>query len=404
MQLRLGFRCTFSGRRGRRLSALGRSSSWSFDLGPDVVALGVVRVLAELVLVLGRDDTALGGLLDRQRDASPIEVDVDDLHPQLFAGRDDLLGSLDVMAGHLGDVHQAFDAVAHLHEGAERHELGDPAVDELADLVAVGELLPRVLLRRLERQRDALAGQVDVEHLHRDLVTDLHDGARVVDVLPRQLRHVDEAVHAAEVDERTEVHDRRHDTAADLARLQVGEELVALLALGLFEIRAARQDDVVAVLVELDDLALERATNKWVQVADAAKVDERCGQEPPQADVEDQTALDDLDDRALDDLVPLLLLLDRSPGALVLGALLGEDEAAVLVLFREDQRLELLIELDDLIGVDVVADRELTGRNDTFGLVPDVEEHLVVVDLDDRAGDDVAVVELDDRRVHRVGE
>jgi hypothetical protein len=29
----------------------------------------------------------------------------------------------------------------------------------------------------------------------------------VVDVLPRQLGHVDEAVHAAEVDERTEVDD-----------------------------------------------------------------------------------------------------------------------------------------------------------------------------------------------------
>ena len=38
--------------------------------------------------------------------------------------------------GHLGDVHQTLDAFADLHERAERHELGDPAVDELADLVA----------------------------------------------------------------------------------------------------------------------------------------------------------------------------------------------------------------------------------------------------------------------------
>ena len=61
----------------------------------------------------------------------------------------------------------------------------------------------------------------------------------MVDVLPRQLGDVDEAVHAAEVDERTEVDDRRHDTLADLAGLEVGEELVALLALGLLEVRAA---------------------------------------------------------------------------------------------------------------------------------------------------------------------
>ena len=35
-----------------------------------------------------------------------------------------------------------------------------------------------------------------------------------------------------------------------------------------------------------------------LQVADAAQVDERRGQEAAQADVEDQAALDDLDDRA----------------------------------------------------------------------------------------------------------
>ena len=123
-------------------------------------------------------------------------------------GRDDLLGQVDVVGRHLGDVHQALDAVADLHERAERHELGDPAVDELADAVGRGELLPRVLLGGLERQADALAVEVDVEHLHRDLVADLHDRAGMVDVLPRQLGHVDEAVHAAEVDEGAEVDDR----------------------------------------------------------------------------------------------------------------------------------------------------------------------------------------------------
>ena len=126
----------------------------------------------------------------------------------------------------------------------------------------------------------------------------------MVDVLPRQLGHVDEAVHAAEVDERAEVDDRRHDAAADLARLEVGEELVALLALGLLEVRAARQHDVVAVLVELDDLALDLPAHVGLEVAHAAEVDERRGQEAAQADVEDQAALDHLDDRALDDRRP----------------------------------------------------------------------------------------------------
>ena len=44
-------------------------------------------------------------------------------------------GEVDVVGRHLRDVHEALDAVADLHERTERHELGDPAVDELADLV-----------------------------------------------------------------------------------------------------------------------------------------------------------------------------------------------------------------------------------------------------------------------------
>ena len=86
------------------------------------------------------------------------------------------------------------------------------------------------------------------------------------------------------------------------------------------------------------------------------------------------------------------------------AALLREDQPAVLVLLLEDEGLELLVEVDDLVGVDVVADRELARRDDALGLVADVEQDLVAVDLDDLAGDDVAVVELDDRGVDRIGE
>src|SRR3989440_5989836 len=116
----------------------------------DVLALFVEGVLAEVLAVLGRDFATLCRLLDRQRDAPPVEIDVDDLHPQLLAGGDDLLGRLDMVRGHLGDVHEALDALAHLDERAERHELGDLPVHELADLVAVRELLPRILLRGLQ--------------------------------------------------------------------------------------------------------------------------------------------------------------------------------------------------------------------------------------------------------------
>ena len=56
--------------------------------------------------------------------------------------------------------------------------------------------------------------------------------------------------------------------------------------------------------------------------------------------------------------------------------------------FCEDERFDLLAERHDLVRVDVVADRQLLGRNHAFGLVSDVEEHLVGVDLYDRSCDE----------------
>src|SRR6185437_2431395 len=238
-----------------------------------------------------------------QADTPALEVDVDHLDEDLVAHLHDLLGNLDVPLGEFGDVHQALDALFDAHERTEGNELGDLAGYDLADRVRTRESLPRVFLSRLQRKRDALAVHVDVEHLDGDLVADLDDLARVIDVLPRQLGHVHQTVDATEVDERTEVDDGADDAAPDLTLLQRREERLANLGLGLLEPRTTREHDVVAVLVELDDLRLKLATDVGLQVTYAAHLDEGRWQEAAQADVEDQAALDDLDDGTGDDVV-----------------------------------------------------------------------------------------------------
>jgi hypothetical protein len=65
------------------------------------------------------------------------------------------------------------------------------------------------------------------------------------------------------------------------------------------------------------------------EVADAAQFDERCGQEATQADVDDEAALDDLDDRAGDDAVVVRFLLHGAPPALVLRPLVRQGQKAV---------------------------------------------------------------------------
>src|SRR6202035_4717496 len=185
-----------------------------------------------------------------------------------------------------------------------------------------------------------------------------------------------------------------NDALADLALAQRVEERVANLGLGLLKPGAAGKNHVVAVLVQLDDLGLDLLADVRLEVTDPAHLHQRRRQEAAQADVEDEAALDDLDDGAGDDAVLLLDPLDGAPRALVLRPLLGQDEAAFLVLLLENQGLDLLAGLHDIVRVDVVLDRQFAGRDDALGLIADIEQDLVPVDLDDGAFDDVSVVEV----------
>src|SRR4051795_9931061 len=272
--------------------------------------------------------------LDRQGEAAPLGVDLEDLDLHVVARLDDLPRVLDVVLGELGDVHEALDALEDLDEGAERDDLGDLALELVADVVGVDHALPRVLLGLLEAQGDALAVAVDVEHLDPHRVADREDLARVVDVRPRELGDVDEAVDAVEVDEGAEVDDVRDLALDDEPRLEALEDRLALLLALLLEDRATAQDDVVARAVELDDLRLDRRAEVLVQVRDAADVHQRGGQEAPHAEVDDEAALDHLDHGADDRLAGLRGARDPPPRALEAGALLGDDQPAVLVLLN----------------------------------------------------------------------
>jgi hypothetical protein len=53
----------------------------------------------------------------------------------------------------------------------------------------------------------------------------------------------------------------------------------------------------------------------------------------------------------------------------------------------------VVAQADDLVGVDVMLDGQLAGRDDALGLVADVEQDLVAVDLHHVPVDDVALLE-----------
>src|SRR5512132_4406089 len=117
----------------------------------------------------------------------------------------------------------------------------------------------------------------------------------MVDVSPGELGDVDQPVHSVEVDEGAEVDDVRDLPLDDIARVEPVEDRLAHLLALVLEDGTTGEDDVVPRAVQLDHLAAELLAEELVEVLDAADVDERRAQEPANTEVEDQTALDDLD-------------------------------------------------------------------------------------------------------------
>ena len=100
---------------------------------------------------------------------------------------------------------EAFDAFFQFHERAVRHKVRDLAFDLLADREPFFDLVPRILLRLLQAERDALFLLVDIEHDHFELLADFEQLARMAEAAPGHVGDVEQAIHAIEIDERAEI-------------------------------------------------------------------------------------------------------------------------------------------------------------------------------------------------------
>ena len=237
----------------------------------------------------------------------------------------------------------------------------------------------------LVAERDALGRRVVLEHDDVDLVVDLEELRRMRDAAPRHVGDVEQAVDAAQIDERAVVGDVLDHAAEDLALGERVERVLLLLGVLFFEEDLAREHDVAALLVDLDDAHPQLLAAQGVEVADGTHVDLRAGKERADADVDREAALDPLDDAADDDLPLGVGLLDVVPDLHLLGFFAREDDVAVAVFGALEQDVDDVAGLHgDLAGlVD-----ELVDGDDAFGLVADVDDDFGRGDFQNGALDD----------------
>ncbi len=203
----------------------------------------------------------------------------------------------------------------------------------------------------------------------------------MADAAPRHVGDVQQAVDAAEVDERPVVGDVLDDALEHLALGQRLERVLLLLGVLLLEQRLAGQHDIAALLVDLDDAHPQLLAAQGVEVADRTNVNLRAGKKGADADVDRQAALDPLDDPADDDLAIGIGLLDLVPDLHLLGFFAREDDVAFAIFGALEEDVDDVAGLDgDLAGLV----EEFVDRNDAFRLVADVDDHFRGRDLEDR--------------------
>ncbi len=245
---------------------------------------------------------------------------------------------------------------------------------------------PRIFLELLHAERDAVRLVVDLDDPDLHLLADGQHLGRVVDAAPGDVGDMQQAVDAAEVHERAVVGDVLDGAVDDLAFGEVGDDLVALLGAALFEHGAARNDDVAAAAIHLEDLERLRHVHQRSDVAHRTDVDLGARQERHGAvEVDGEAALDLVEDHAVDLLGLLERLLELDP-ALFAASLVARDDGLA-------ERVLDALEID----LDGVADArrrvaamigEFLEGDPTFGLQTDVDQRHILFDRDDPALDD----------------
>ena len=187
-------------------------------------------------------------LLEAERNALALAVDVEHHDVELLADLDDLARVLDARPAHVGDVEETVDRVL---DGDERAEVGDVLHAALADLALLERGEELGLLLGLDALDELAAGNDEVAPLVGNLddleVVGLPDvGLEVLDGSDFDLAAGEERLHVVDLDEET-APDRALDRTGDDAPFDVALE--DLLPADLFVRGALGEDDHAGLVV-----------------------------------------------------------------------------------------------------------------------------------------------------------
>ena len=117
-------------------------------------------------------------------------------------------------------MNQTLDARLEFDKRAEIREARDGAVHAFAGLIFFGDRVPRMRLKLLHADRNALLVRVDLDDHGFDLLARGKHVRRLVDATPRNFADMQQGIHAADIDERAVIGQAAHFALHGIALLQ----------------------------------------------------------------------------------------------------------------------------------------------------------------------------------------
>src|SRR5512133_3412777 len=207
------------------------------------------------VFVGNRVPGVFSDLLETEGDLAVAHIDTEHHGFNLFTDGQDVGGAANTLGpGHLGHMDQAFNTRLQLNKGAVFHQADDLALDACLDRVLVGDVDPGIGQCLLDAQRDLAFGTVELQHLGRYRLAGLEDIGRLADAAPGEVGNVQQAVYATQIHKCTVIGNVLDDTFDDLTLFKFFKSDIANRGTLIFEDRTTGKHDVVAFLIELDNL------------------------------------------------------------------------------------------------------------------------------------------------------
>src|ERR1700685_819061 len=361
-----------------KCSEVGQVSHPAFNRGADGVFFvqGVPRVGRKLPHAQ-RNPALLR--MHVQHDAVHVVADVHQLRRMLHA----------FGPRHLADVYQPFNALLQFDKCAVIGDADDPSTNVRADRIAVLRIQPRVGRELLEAERHALLVLVELQHLYLNLIADVDQIARVREPPPGHVGNVQQAVDAAEIHKGAVVGEILDHSSQNRSLFQMLQSFGSLFTLLSFEHLLARDHDVAAFLVQLNDCNFERLSLHRIEIAGRTQISLGAGEKCHRPhNVDGEATLDALHHCGANRLLLVIGFLNLIPRAQLLSFLVREVDVAFLSFTLIAHYINFVAGLESGLALKI---QHLGQGQHAFGLGADVHDNMRTGAFQDGAFEDFAL-------------